>query len=79
MPAKEDIDLIFSTWNNHNYSKIYHMIVDWIVKYKDSIKSQKDIRNIATRMSDPTEELQDIVCDFIDGDVYKVLRCEFAV
>jgi hypothetical protein len=78
MAAKEEYKIIVNTWNTYNYSKIYHMIVNWIIKYKDSIQSQTDIRSIATRMSDPTEELQDIVCDFMEGDIYKKLRCEFA-
>ena len=78
MTTRDEYHLILETWDNHNYSKIYHMIVDWIIKNKDSIKSQKEIKCIATRMSDPTEELQDIVYDFMNGDLYKNLRNEFA-
>jgi hypothetical protein len=78
MTTRDEYHLIIETWDNRNYNKIYHMIVDWIIKNKDSIKSQKEIKSIATRMSDPTEELQDIVYDFMDGDLYKNLRNEFA-
>ena len=78
MSAKEEYDLILNTWNHTNYSKIYHMIVNWIVKHKDVIKSKKDIKSIAGRMSDPTQELQDIVSDFLEGKEYKNLREEFS-
>lgn len=54
------------------------MIVNWILKHKDTIKSKKDIKSIAKRMSDPTQELQDIVSDFLEGKEYKNLREEFS-
>lgn len=67
---------IFVAWNNNESSSdIYHMILYWMNKYKDNIKSQDEIEDIYERMNND-DSTNDIVEDFIYGK-YSKLREEF--
>jgi len=79
MSVKKEFNLIFKRFNEQaNYSTTTAMLVAWIQKYKDDIQSKDDIDDIVLRIEDPTEEVQDIIDDFLYGDRYKNLRNEFS-
>lgn len=79
MSVKKEFNLIFKRFNEQaNYSATSAMLVAWIQKYKDDIQSKDDIEDLLLRMDDPTEDLQDIIDDFLYGDRYKTLRNEFS-
>jgi protoporphyrinogen oxidase len=75
--VKQAFDRIMIAWeNNVSHSDIYHMILEWIAKYKDKIKDQDAIDEILVRMSD-NEPTNEIVEDFIYGYWYSKLRKQF--
>lgn len=75
--VKQAFDRIMIAWeNNVSHSDIYHMILEWIGSYKKDIRDQAAIDDILTRMSN-NESTNDIVDDFIYGDIYKKLRNQF--
>lgn len=79
MSVKKEFNLIFKRFNEQaNYSSTSVMVLNWIQKNKDSIQSKNDIEDLLLRMDDPTEDLQDIIDDFLYGDRYKGLRNEFS-
>jgi hypothetical protein len=72
-----DFNNIFMAWdNNVSSSDIYHMILNWINQYKDEINSKNEIENILERMNSD-DSSNDIVEDFIYGNIYQKLRDEF--
>ena len=78
MSIKKEFNHIFDSFNKTtNYSSTSVLILNWIDKYRESIKSKDAIKDISTRIGDPTEELQDIIDDFLYGVKYKALRNEF--
>lgn len=78
MSIKKEFNNIFDTFNKTtNYSSTSILILNWIDKYRESIKSKDAINDISMRIEDPTEELQDIIDDFLYGLKYKALRNEF--
>lgn len=67
---------ILEAWeDNESSSEIYHMILDFITTYKDTIKNQDLANHILKRMED-NDSTNDIVEDVIYGDVYEELRNE---
>jgi hypothetical protein len=79
MSVKKEFNLIFKRFNEHgNYSATSIMIIAWIQKYKDEIQSKDNIEDILLRLNDTTQEVQDIIDDFLYGDLYKTLRNEFS-
>jgi hypothetical protein len=78
MSIKKEFNYIFEQFNKTgNYSSTCDRLISWIEKYKDNIKTISDINDILHRVGDPTDELQDIIDDFISGSKYKTLRNEF--
>ena len=74
--ALEDLKNIFDAWDNNYYQNdIYHLILDWINNYEDSLsdKLKKIIKNIKQRMND-NEETNDIVEDFVYGKYSNELK-----
>jgi len=76
MSIKIEFERIFEAWdNNESSSDIYHLILYWINKYKDEIKTKEDIEDIYERMN-TNDSTNDIVEDFIYGEKYYKLRLE---
>ncbi len=76
MSIKIEFERIFQAWdNNESSSDVYHLILYWINKYKDEIKTKKDIEDIYERMI-TDDSTNDIVEDFIYGERYYNLRLE---
>ena len=50
MTSQKEFDSIFSAWNDEvGHADIFHMIVEWIAKHKNTIKSVADIEDISSR------------------------------
>lgn len=76
MSIKIEFERIFQAWdNNESSSDVYHLILYWINKYKDEIKTKEDIEDIYERMI-TDDSTNDIVEDFIYGERYYNLRLE---
>ena len=74
---KEDFNNIFKSWiNGLNHNDIYHMILYWIQEYIEDVEDievKQIMKNIILRM-EKNDETNDIVEDFIYGDLYKKIR-----
>jgi hypothetical protein len=71
--------MIFKNFGNTNsYSSTLFLIVEWMNKYKNIITNKPAIIDFLDRVRDPTEEIQDIVDDFLYSDKYRELRNEFS-
>ena len=45
--AKKEYDLILVAWNEYKSNAIiYTMIIEWVKKYKDVLKSKEDVEDI---------------------------------
>lgn len=76
MTSQKEFDAIFNAWSDDIYwSDIFHMIVEWVAKYKSTIKSVTEIEDIEHRIV--WSESKELVEDFIYGVCYERLRAEF--
>lgn len=79
MSIKKEFNMIFKNFGNTNsYSSTLFLIVEWMNKYKNIITNKPAIIDFLDRVRDPTEEIQDIVDDFLYSDKYRELRNEFS-
>ncbi len=76
--TQDGFDAIVMAWEaDVSYNEVYHMILDWLEEYLDTIKHKDLAKGILNRMYNPDEELNDIVEDFFVADEYEPLRNEF--
>jgi hypothetical protein len=69
MDIKKEYNEIFEAWNNNDsHNDIYHLILNWLTKYKDNIKAKKSAEDLLQRME--FDDLYNIVEDFIYGSKY---------
>ncbi len=73
---KKDYLKIIKLWGEgEKYYDLYHMIVYFIKGCKYYLDSKDDMNHIYNRMTG-TDDIKDIVNDFIYGDIYLKLRKE---
>ncbi len=75
MIKKDYLNIIDSWGKGGTYYDIYHMIVYLIKGCKYYLKSKDQMDHIYNRMIG-TDEIKDIVNDFIFGEIYSNLRKE---
>jgi hypothetical protein len=74
---KEDFNNIFKSWiNGLNSNDIFYMILYWIQEHIEDVEDvdvKYNMKNIILRM-ETNDEINNIVEDFIYGDLYKKIR-----
>ena len=76
--AKKEYDLILVAWNEYKSNAIiYTMIIEWVKKYKDVLKSKEDVEDILERIV--FNEIDELVTDFIYGKTYLCIRLEMGL
>jgi len=73
----EFLEIIFAWTKGDSYPDIYTMLVLWISKHKDEIKTQNEVQEILQRMV--SDELKEIVEDVLVGMKYFNLRKEVLI
>jgi hypothetical protein len=73
----EFLEIIFAWTKGDSYPDIYTMLVLWISKHKDEIKTQNEVQEILQRMV--SDELKEIVEDVLVGMRYFNLRKEILI
>lgn len=73
---KEYLDIQRAWKNDVSSSDIYHMILDWLLRWEELIEDKKAIEDIKRRMDD-NDSTNDIVADFIYGKSYEGVRSQF--
>jgi len=73
----EFLEIIFAWTKGDSYPDIYTMLVIWISKHKDEIKTQNEVQEILQRME--SDELKEIVEDVLVGMKYFNLRKEVLI
>ena len=73
----EFLEIIFAWTKGDSYSNIYTMLVLWLSKYKNEIKTQNEVTEILQRME--SDELKDIIEDVLVGMRYFNLRKEILI
>ena len=73
----EFLEIIFAWTKGDSYPDIYTMLVLWLSKYKDEIKTQNEVTEISQRMD--SDELKEIVEDVLVGMRYFKLRNEILI
>jgi hypothetical protein len=71
------LEIIFAWTKGDSYPDIYTMLVLWLSKHKDEIKTQNEVTDILQRMD--SDELKEIVEDVLVGMRYFNLRKEILI
>ena len=73
----EFLEIIFVWTKGDSYPDIYTMLVLWLSKHKNEIKTQTEVTEILQRMD--SDELKEIVEDVLVGMRYFNLRKEILI
>jgi hypothetical protein len=73
----EFLEIIFAWTKGDSYPDIYTMLVVWLLKHKNQIKTQNEVVEILQRME--SDELKEIVEDVLVGMRYFNLRKEVLI
>jgi hypothetical protein len=71
------LEIIFAWTKGDSYPDIYTMLVLWLSKHKNEIKTQNEVTDILQRMD--SDELKEIVEDVLVGMRYFNLRKEILI
>lgn len=73
----EFLEIIFAWTKGDSYPDIYTMLVLWLSKHKNEIRTKDEVEDILQRMD--SDELKEIVEDILVGMKYFKLRKEILI